>query len=174
MNEQVCIIGCCFIAVMAFMTAVLTAANMVAMKKPGKWPIVLEPGAYWPKSAHEEDAGYDLRLPYGDDVTVPAGGSVTIDTGVHIGIPDGYCGFLKSKSGLYVKYNITGEGVIDAGYTGTIVAKLVNRGTEPYTFKPGEKIIQIVFLRCEKPKLEEACLLVESERGTGGFGSTGK
>lgn len=63
---------------------------------------------------------------------IPANGSAVIDTGVHIDIPKGYVGFLKSKSGLNVKHDLTSEGVIDAGYTGSICVKLYNHGKTDY------------------------------------------
>lgn len=81
--------------------------------------VVLDDGAYMPEYAHFGwDAGADLKSPV--DVMIPANGSAVIDTGVHIDIPQGYVGFLKSKSGLNVKHDLTSEGVIDAGYTGSI------------------------------------------------------
>lgn len=77
--------------------------------------VVLDDGAYMPEYAHFGwDAGADLKSPV--DVMIPANGSAVIDTGVHIDIPKGYAGFLKSKSGLNVKHDLTSEGVIDAGY----------------------------------------------------------
>lgn len=135
--------------------------------------IKLEPWAQMPSRGHAADAGLDLRAPYA--VTVPARGSVEIDTGVHIEIPHGLVGFLKSKSGLNVKFNIVGEGVIDAEYTGTIVAKLYNHGDHPVDFKEGDKIIQIVFLPVYIPhKFQIVDEFEPTERGDGGFGSTGR
>lgn len=89
--------------------------------------VALDDGAYMPEYAHFGwDAGADLKSPV--DVMIPANGSAVIDTGVHIDIPQGYAGFLKSKSGLNVKHDLTSEGVIDAGYTGSICVKLYNNG----------------------------------------------
>lgn len=130
-----------------------------------------EERAYKPTKGHYEDAGVDLRTPR--DVVVPCGGSVAIDTGVMCNIPVGYYGKLESKSGLNVKYDIVScGGVIDAGYTGHIVAKLYNFGKEDYEFKAGEKIVQIVFMPCVA-RFDGIEILDESERGTDGFGSTG-
>lgn len=81
--------------------------------------IKLDEGAYIPERAYKYDAGMDLRTP--KDIYIPKNGSATVDTGVHIEIPQGYVGMLKSKSGLNVKLNLVGEGVIDCGYTGSIV-----------------------------------------------------
>ena len=137
-----------------------------------KIKIKLDEGAFAPESAHTADAGYDLRTPI--DFSIIGEDSVTVDTGVHIQIPEGYVGFLKSKSGLNVKYNITGEGVIDSGYTGSIVVKLYNNGAGCRFFTRGDKIIQLVLLPILKPELEIVDSLEETERGDGGFGSTGK
>jgi dUTP pyrophosphatase len=125
-----------------------------------------------PQKAHDTDAGFDLYTPRA--FTVLRGASTIIDTGVHIEIPRGYVGFLKSKSGLNVKYGITGEGVIDSGYTGSIVAKLYNNGSNPVRFEEGQKIIQIVFLPIPEVELELTDSFEETERGDGGFGSSGK
>lgn len=137
-----------------------------------KIKVVLDNGAFMPERAHELDAGYDLRTP--KNVTIYGNANATIDTGVHIEIPKGYVGFLKSKSGLNVKYDITGEGVIDAGYTGSIVAKLYNNGRFMKQFNRGDKIIQLVLLPIYTPELEQVDSLEETERGNAGFGSTGR
>ena len=138
-----------------------------------KIKIKLDKGAFAPESAHTADAGYDLRTPI--DCFIPTGGFGIIDTGVHIAIPKGYVGFLKSKSGLNVRDNITGEGVIDSGYTGSIVVKLYHNASHGgKQFRRGDKIIQIVLLPIFKPELEIVDSLEETERGDGGFGSTGR
>ena len=135
--------------------------------------IMLDKGAYMPTTAHEDDAGFDLRTPI--DVIVPARGSATIDTGVHIQLPKKTTGFLKSKSGLNVKYGIQSEGVIDVGYTGSIRAKLYNHSDTNYMFLAGDKITQLVILPIVKPKnLKLVEKLKERERGNKGFGSSGR
>ena len=139
---------------------------------PEKVKVVLDDGAYMPERAHELDAGYDLRTP--EDVTIYGGLNATIDTGVHVQIPDGYVGFLKSKSGLNVKDNITGEGVIDAGYTGSIKVKLYNNGNFTKHFYKGDKIIQLVILPIYTPELERVDSMEKTDRGANGFGSTGR
>lgn len=138
--------------------------------------VKLDEGAFMPERAHDEDAGYDLRTPV-DVVVFPVSiidnGSATIDTGVHMAIPKGYVGFLKSKSGLNVKNDLTGEGVIDSGYTGSIKVKLYNHGKAIHKFKKGDKIIQIVLLPVYTPELELVDKLDDTDRGNAGFGSTG-
>lgn len=134
--------------------------------------IKLDKGAFIPMRAHETDAGADLRSPI--DTVVHARGSRVIDTGVHIQLPNGYVGMLKSKSGLNVKHGITSGGVIDEGYTGPIKVKLYNHSDEPYVLSRGDKITQLVILPCEYAKFDVVDYLDDSERGGDGFGSTGK
>ena len=133
--------------------------------------VKLDPGAKMPTRAHDTDAGLDLYSPV--DALIYNGDSVTIDTGVHVEIPAGYVGMIKSKSGLNVKYNLTSEGVIDSGYTGSIVVKLYNHGRCAVSIQKGQKISQLVILPILTPELELVDSLEETERGEGGFGSTG-
>lgn len=100
--------------------------------------VVLDNGAKMPTRAHETDAGLDLYSR--EDCIVEAKESATFDTGVHIAIPNGFAGFLKSKSGLNVKHGLISDGVIDAGYTGSIVVKLYNLSGYDYKIKAGDKI----------------------------------
>lgn len=135
--------------------------------------VILDEGAFLPERAHDVDAGMDIRSTR--DLLIPAGDSRTIDTGVHIEIPKGYAGFLKSKSGLNVNHSITSEGVIDANYQGSIRVKLYNHGKEGYMVRRGDKISQLVIL----PVLLDGVDVVDSfgtvtERGSNGFGSTGR
>lgn len=140
--------------------------------KSMKVKVMLDAGAKMPEKAHTADAGYDL---FGRDFCIISpGSSAVLDTGVHVQIPDGYVGFLQSKSGLNVNHSITSEGVIDSGYTGSIRVKLYNNGKDMYQFFPGDKLSQIVFLKCEDFELVEADGLEETERGNNGFGSSGR
>jgi len=134
--------------------------------------VKLDTGAYMPERAHLADAGYDLRTPVLKYVYPHT--AVTIDTGVHVQIPEGFVGMLKSKSGLNVKHDIVGEGVIDSGYTGSIRVKLYNHGDEGYLIQVGDKISQLVILPILTPELELVSSLEETERGDNGFGSSGK
>ena len=134
--------------------------------------IILDPGAFIPEFAHKTDAGADLRSPV--CAVVPARGSVVIDTGVHVEIPEGYTIFLKSKSGLNVKHNLIGEGVVDSGFSGSIRVKLYNLGDTDYQILRGDKIIQLVIMPCAYCEFTEVDKFADSERGTGGFGSTGR
>ncbi len=144
--------------------------------------IMLDKGAKMPTRAHETDAGLDLYTPqdvlvkrsgvYAGDGSVDIG-YATIDTGVHVEIPKGFVGFIKSKSGLNVRHGLIAEGVIDSGYTGSIVVKLYNLTSKAHSFKAGDKIAQLVLLPIITPDLELVDALEETERGENGFGSTG-
>ena len=137
-----------------------------------KIDMMLDDFAQVPLRAHRWDAGLDLRSP--KNFIVPSKGSAVVDTGVHLQIPRGYVGMLKSKSGLNVKHDLTGEGVIDAGYTGSIVVKMYNNGLQPYRFEKGDKLIQIVLLPVWTPAIRIVGKFKDTERSDGGFGSSGK
>ena len=134
--------------------------------------VKLDKGAFMPTRAHETDAGLDLYAM--EAQVVPACGSAVFDTGVHIELPSGTVGMLKSKSGLNVKHGLTSEGVIDVGYTGSICVKLYNHSPLSYKVNKGDKISQLVIMPILTPTLELVESLEETERGNGGFGSTGK
>lgn len=148
--------------------------------------IKLDEGAYMPTRAHEFDAGLDLYAP--KTATIPSSkysaapygygkvyvGHRTIDTGVHVQIPEGFVGFIKSKSGLMANYGLLTDGTIDSGYTGSIRVTLFNMTAKDYTVQAGEKIAQLVIQPCVLPPLELVDELEETDRGAGGFGSTGK
>lgn len=134
--------------------------------------IMLDNGAKMPTKAHRADAGFDLYSR--ETVIVSAKESATFDTGVHMQIPEGFVGFLKSKSGLNVKHGITSEGVIDSGYTGSIVVKLYNHSGKDYKVQIGDKISQIVLLPILITDLELVKDFENSERGNNGFGSSGR
>ena len=126
-----------------------------------------------PTRAHAEDAGLDLRSPY--ECVVNARESKVIDTGVHVSLPCGTAGLLVSKSGLNVEHDITSTGLIDSGYTGSIKVKLYNHGTDDYHIHRGDKVTQMVIIPVMIPN---RMVLVEevgdTERGDGGFGSSGR
>ena len=144
------------------------------MKGGNNMKIILDVGAYLPTYAHDDDAGMDLRTPVA--FIVPAHGSYTVDTGVHIQIPVGQVGFIKSKSGLNVKGGLTATGVVDSGFSGSIRVKLYNHSDEDYMFSRGDKITQLVLLYIAKPEngFEVVDHFDETERGDNGFGSTGR
>ena len=147
---------------------------MFFRRKP-KMKIAIDEGAFLPVRAHDNDAGLDLRSP--ETVTVPAGGSVKIDTGVHVELPKGTTGLLLPKSGLNCKNGVLSFGVIDVGYTGSIVAKLYNHSTEDYHILSGDKITQMVIVPIVVPH-EVLVKRIKSKgkgtRGERGFGSSGR
>lgn len=134
--------------------------------------VMLTRDAYLPVRAHYWDAGLDIRSPI--YATVPSGGSAVINTGVHVEIPHGFGGLLVSKSGLNVKHDITSTGLIDSEYTGEIVVKLYNYGKEDYEVKRGDKISQLVIIPCYAFEPEIVDSFKPTERGDGGFGSSGR
>lgn len=105
---------------------------------------------------------------------VPAHGNVIVDTGVHVALPCGCAGLLVSKSGLNVKHDITSTGLIDEGYTGSIVVKLYNHGGEDHEFEAGDEITQLVVIPVVCEPLKQVSAFNPSERGDNGFGSTGR
>ena len=135
--------------------------------------IILDDGAKMPTRAHADDAGLDLYSR--ENKVIYPHSSATFDTGVHVEIPRGYVGMIKSKSGLNVKYGLTSEGVLDCGYTGSIRVKLYNHSSEAYTVAAGDKISQLVIMPIIAPELELVKVFgTETERGDNGFGSTGR
>ena len=134
--------------------------------------IKLDEGAKMPTRAYETDAGLDLYARETQVVSVRE--SSIFDTGVHIELPPCTVGMIKSKSGLNVKYDLTCEGVIDVGYSGSIVVKLYNNGGYDYKVNKGDKIAQLVILPILTPPLELVDDLEERGRGNNGFGSSGK
>lgn len=145
--------------------------------------VMLDENALMPVRAHDDDAGMDLLSPV--DALVPAHGSVEIDTGVHVNLP---CidlgkvmlktaGLLKSKSGLYFKHGIMGEGTVDVGYTGSVRVKLYNLSNSDYQIRRKDKIIQLLVTPVLTPKpkaVDQFYGILPGGRGDGGFGSTGR
>ena len=134
--------------------------------------ITLDAGAKMPTRAHSFDAGLDLYAI--EDGYIRCNQNHTFNTGVHVQIPEGYVGFIKSKSGLMVKHGILTDGTIDAHYTGPIKVCLFNHGCSKYEVKAGDKIAQLVIHKIELPELEQVDSLEDTDRGDDGFGSTGR
>lgn len=122
--------------------------------------------------AHHDDAGADLYSM--EAKIIRPHGRCFFDTGVHIELPPNTMGEIRSKSGLMKKHGITTDGTIDVGYTGSIGVVMFNNSDEYYTVKKGDKIAQLVITPIIIPELELVDELDETERGSGGFGSTGK
>lgn len=134
--------------------------------------VTIDEGAKLPVRAHGTDAGADLCCMEG--FTVPPHDSIEIDTGVHVQLPHGTVGMVKSKSGLNIKACINVEGVIDEGYTGSIRLRVYNHGDYPKEFKAGDKVTQLVVMPVAYPVYVEVDEIEGGERGDSGLGSTGK
>ena len=135
-----------------------------------KVKVVLDEGAKMPCRAHPHDAGLDLYAMH--NVVIGPHKRAMLSTGCHFEIPVGYVGLLTSKSGLMAKQGLTSRGTIDAGYTGAVQVVLFNHSDKAVTIKKGEKVSQLVILPIITPEPEQVDSLEETERGTGGFGST--
>lgn len=138
-------------------------------------PTLARSGAV-PKYAHEGDAGADMRADIPRPLTIEPGGSAWVGTGVRVAIPDGYVGLQFPRSGLGCNHGIclaNGTGVIDSGYRGEIMAKLLNLGAEPFTVLPGSRVCQLVIVPFVRARFEPVGELPPSERGEDGYGSTG-
>jgi dUTP pyrophosphatase len=136
----------------------------------------LHPDALVPRYTHgpAEDAGMDLHAIR--SVTIPPGGTALVPTGLAIELPSGYEAQIRPRSGLALKHGITlpnSPATIDPGYRGEIRVILMNLGREAFVISPGERIAQMVVARYESVEWEEGELR-ESERGEGGFGSSGR
>ena len=115
--------------------------------------VQLDPGAFMPEREHEQDAGMDLRTR--ERVVLRAHDSTIVDTGIHVEIPEGYAGILKSKSDLNIKFDIIGTGIVDAGYTDSIKVKLYNLGALDHVFQAGDALIQLVIFPVFADDLEQ-------------------
>ena len=153
------------------MAAISTRLNIF---EEGELEVVLDDGARMPEKAHETDAGFDLFAPRDCDFI---DGECVIDTGVHIAIPRGYVGYIQGRSGLNMRNSIVcPTGTVDSGYTGSIKVKLYDCSSyiNHYDIKAGDKIAQLVIQPIATFGLVRVDSLEETERGDGGFGSTGR
>jgi dUTP pyrophosphatase len=137
---------------------------------PTRIKAVVDVGCAIPIRAHETDAGLDLYATKSGWI-LPKCRKV-FGTGFHCAIPKNYVGMLTSKSGLMLK-GITSRGTIDCGYTGEVKAVLFNHSWRFVRIKKGQKISQMVLMPIITPKLDLVDSLDKTDRGTGGFGSTG-
>ncbi|HBG23718.1 MAG TPA: dUTP diphosphatase [Rikenellaceae bacterium] len=130
-----------------------------------------------PEYATQHSAGMDLRANIDNTIVVAPLERVLVPTGLHIQLPTGYEAQIRPRSGLAIKHGIgivNSPGTIDADYRGEIRIILVNLSNEPFSLNPGERIAQMVISKYEKATWLECDSLDESERGDGGFGSTGR
>lgn len=136
----------------------------------------LSPMAKLPTYGTQEAAGADLYACLNEAVTIEPGASAWISTGLALEIPKGCAGLIYARSGSACKRGLAPAnkvGVIDSDYRGEVVVVLHNHGSQPQTVEPGERIAQLVITPVLTPSYEEVKELSSSDRGTGGFGSTG-
>lgn len=137
--------------------------------------MVLISGAAAPHYAHPGDAGADLCST--ESLTLQPGQRAVVKTGLHIALPHGYVAFVMPRSGLALKHGISlvnSPGTIDAGYRGEIAVIMLNTdATNAFTIEPGDRIAQLVIMPVSTAQFVAVEQLPGTERGTGGFGSTG-
>ena len=144
--------------------------NPISVKK-------LKAHAIVPTYGSVDAAGADLYACLDDAVTVEPGASVWIPTGIALAIPKGCAGLIYARSGIACKQGLAPAnkvGVIDSDYRGEVVVVLHNHSRQSQTVEPGQRIAQLVITPVLTPAYEETEYLPSSDRGTGGFGSTGR
>jgi dUTP pyrophosphatase len=130
-----------------------------------------------PEYSTEASAGMDLRANLEEDIIIEPMQRVKVPTGLFLEIPVGFEAQIRPRSGLAIKNGITvlnSPGTIDADYRGEVCIILVNLSNERFIVKDGERVCQMIIARHEKAVWETVETLLESERGSGGFGHTGK
>ena len=140
-----------------------------------KIPVVRKDSMYqMPRFAHPGDAGADLHA--AEVVMIDPGAYTLVATGISLAIPEGYCGMVLPRSGLAVRNGVTvlnAPGLVDSGYRGELKVALINHGREPFSIAVGDRIAQLVIVAVASPDYEPVDALVDTQRGSGGFGSTG-
>jgi len=136
-------------------------------------------GLELPAYATTQAAGMDIRaaVPVDEPVVLEAGSRSLIETGITLALPSGFEAQIRPRSGLAIKHGITclnTPGTIDADYRGEIKVILINLGEKPFTINRGERIAQMVIAPVVQAEITQVDVLDETDRGAGGFGSTGK
>lgn len=138
---------------------------------------ILSDKAIVPEYSTDESLGMDLSAAIDEPITMKPGDRMLIPLGFSIQIPIGWGAFIFPRSGLSFKKGISMSncvGVIDPDYTGEVKVSAINHSKEDYTINPGDRIAQLLFLPVEKAKFTVADKLDDTDRGDGGFGSTGR
>ncbi len=133
-------------------------------------------GLALPDRASPGSAGLDLRAAIDQPLTIPPGGRELVPTGLVLELPRGWEGQVRPRSGLAVRFGIgllNSPGTVDSDYRGEVRVLLVNLGTEPFTCERGDRIAQLVLAPVAFAVLEEVESVDDTDRGEGGFGSTG-
>ncbi len=130
-------------------------------------------GGTLPEYASAGAAGADLRA--SEETLIAAHARAAVATGLRVEIPPGHVGLVWPRSGLAVRHGIdTLAGVVDSDYRGEVRVVLVNHGAEPFRIAPGDRIAQLLVQRVERALFQPEAELEASDRGEGGFGSTGR
>ena len=130
-----------------------------------------------PYYATDGAAAVDLHTCIDAPMTIPAGGQVVVPTGLAVAIPEGYVGIIAVRSSMGVRHGITlsnAIGVIDSDYRGPLGVGLRNTTGEDYILQPGDRMAQLMVVPVLRPEIRLVAELPETERGAGGFGSTGR
>lgn len=128
-----------------------------------------------PEYKHPGDAGMDLKADISEPIVLKPMERVLVPTGLSMQVPEGYELQIRPRSGLSIKFGIVAIlGTIDSPYRGEIKVILINLGTEPFLINPGDRVAQAVLNKVESIDWKEVATLDETERGEGGFGSTGR
>ena len=137
----------------------------------------LNPGAELPTYGTEHSAGADLYVCLEQSVVIQPGKTEFLPTGLSISVPNGYAGLIFARSSLGAKRGLAPAnkvGVIDSDYRGPVMVALHNHGALPQTVEPGERVAQLLVVPVLAPEMELVAELDETDRGNGGFGSTGR
>ena len=137
----------------------------------------LSENAVTPEYATDGSVGMDLAAAIDSPLLIKSGERALVPIGIALQIPEGYGGFIFARSGLAIKKGISlcnGVGVIDTDYTGEIKVAMQNSSAQDYIINPGDRIAQLVFMSVQRANLVKVEKLDETERGSNGFGSTGK
>ncbi|MEP7011938.1 MAG: dUTP diphosphatase [Acidobacteriota bacterium] len=130
-----------------------------------------------PAPASPGSSGYDLRSAVSEELVLAPGARALVPTGLFLEIPLGWEAQVRPRSGLALRHGVgilNAPGTIDSDYRGEVGVILINQGAEPFTVRRGDRIAQLVFARVESVEWREVDVLDESDRGSGGFGSTGR
>ncbi len=134
---------------------------------------LISPNGKVPSQKHASDIGYDISA--SDDVTLKSNEVTLVSTGIAINLPQQCAGFVLPRSGLSTKHKITlinSPGLIDPGYTGELLVPLMNYGNKDYDIKAGDRIAQLVLVNTHGVDFKVVDSLPETDRSSGGFGST--
>lgn len=155
-----------------FLNLIINLLNFIYMDVK----IVNKSNHQLPSYATASSAGMDLKANILEPIVLKPMERCLFPTGIYIQLPEGYEAQIRPRSGLAAKYGITvtnAPGTIDADYTGEVKVSLINLSNDAFIVQPGERIAQMVIARYEKITWNEVAVLDETERGDGGFGSTG-